>query len=302
MRFYLWFLVVVSLTGPVFSKAPEVSIRPILRGGAAPVEADNVLATPSLAKIRPHLRPIQTKGVLADNLAQALALQNLPAYVAVPQSETEAERLAFATLSPQAIGSALRPSLRPKSMVEKVMAKRRARQKGAVCGDPDLQGEAVGYVPGRINGCGIKDAISLRSVSGVPLSQHAQIDCTTAKALKTWVNKGLKPAVGSRGGGVLGLRVAAHYACRPRNNQSGAKISEHGRGRAIDISGVTLRDGSEITVLGGWGSKRDGAVLRKMHKAACGPFGTVLGPQSDRFHQDHFHFDTARYRSGAYCR
>jgi hypothetical protein len=39
-----------------------------------------------------------------------------------------------------------------------------------------------------------------------------------------------------------------------------------------------------------------------MHKAACGPFGTVLGPNSNRFHQDHFHFDTARYRSGSYCR
>jgi len=39
-----------------------------------------------------------------------------------------------------------------------------------------------------------------------------------------------------------------------------------------------------------------------MHRAACGPFGTVLGPNADRFHQDHFHFDTARHRSGPYCR
>ena len=32
------------------------------------------------------------------------------------------------------------------------------------------------------------------------------------------------------------------------------------------------------------------------------PFGTVLGPNSDRFHRDHFHFDMASYSSGAYCR
>ncbi|MEM9755898.1 MAG: extensin family protein, partial [Pseudomonadota bacterium] len=25
-------------------------------------------------------------------------------------------------------------------------------------------------------------------------------------------------------------------------------------------------------------------------------------PESDRFHQDHFHFDVADYRSGPYCR
>jgi len=28
----------------------------------------------------------------------------------------------------------------------------------------------------------------------------------------------------------------------------------------------------------------------------------VLGPEAARYHQDHFHFDTARYRSGSYCR
>jgi hypothetical protein len=42
--------------------------------------------------------------------------------------------------------------------------------------------------------------------------------------------------------------------------------------------------------------------MRRMHRGACGPFGTVLGPEADRYHQDHFHFDTARYRSGSYCR
>jgi len=30
--------------------------------------------------------------------------------------------------------------------------------------------------------------------------------------------------------------------------------------------------------------------------------GTVLGPEANRFHRDHFHFDTAEYRSGPYCR
>ncbi|MDX5403468.1 MAG: extensin family protein, partial [Rhodobacterales bacterium] len=25
-------------------------------------------------------------------------------------------------------------------------------------------------------------------------------------------------------------------------------------------------------------------------------------PESDRFHRDHFHFDTARHRNGPFCR
>jgi hypothetical protein len=39
-----------------------------------------------------------------------------------------------------------------------------------------------------------------------------------------------------------------------------------------------------------------------MHKSACGPFGTVLGPDADKYHKDHFHFDVAKHGNGAYCR
>jgi hypothetical protein len=59
---------------------------------------------------------------------------------------------------------------------------------------------------------------------------------------------------------------------------------------------------SELTVLDDWNSGREGRILREAHSSACGTFGTVLGPNSDRFHRDHFHFDVASYRSGAYCR
>jgi len=93
-----------------------------------------------------------------------------------------------------------------------------------------------------------------------------------------------------------------HYSCRPRNNQRGAKISEHGRGRAIDIGAFTLKNGVSFSVLRDWNRSKWSDELSKMHRAACGPFGTVLGPRANKYHQDHFHFDTARYRSGSYCK
>ncbi|WP_394195861.1 extensin-like domain-containing protein [Litoreibacter albidus] len=173
---------------------------------------------------------------------------------------------------------------------------------GSVCGDPSIRGEKISRIPAKMNGCGLSNGVKVTAVSGVALTQHAKIDCNTAKALKTWVDNGVKPAVGRRGGGVKSLRVVAHYACRTRNNKKGAKVSEHGRGRALDIAAINLKDGSSMTVLKGWRSAKNGPVLKKMHKAACGPFGTVLGPNANRYHQDHFHFDTARYRSGTYCR
>lgn len=214
---------------------------------------------------------------------------------AVPIATASIETVAF---TPGAVS--LRPALRPRSIAERALARRAERRKGQVCGDPDIQGDVVGFVPGRIKGCGIAEAVRVKSVSGVTLSQPATLDCSAAKALKTWTVKSAQKNLSNVGGGLASYRVAAHYACRTRNNQPGARISEHGRGKAIDISGFTLRDGSTLTVLKDWNAS--GRALKRMHKDACGTFGTVLGPNSDRFHQDHFHFDTARHRGGAYCR
>jgi len=170
-------------------------------------------------------------------------------------------------------------------------------RKGALCGDPDLRGEVLAPITGKVRGCGIKEPVRVTEVAGVRLSTPATLDCPTARALRAWVEDGLKPAVGRRG--VSELQIAAHYACRTRNNRPGAPISEHGRGRAIDIAGIRLGNGERITVLGDYRSSR---VLRQARRAACGIFGTTLGPGSDRFHNDHFHFDTARHRNGPYCR
>jgi hypothetical protein len=175
-------------------------------------------------------------------------------------------------------------------------------RRGSVCGDPRIRGEALAPIAGRINGCGLDAPVKITEVDGVRLSTAATVDCATAEALTEWVSGTVKPTVGRLGGGVASLQVFAAYSCRTRNNQSGAKISEHGRGRAIDIGAINLANGSSLTVLDHWRSADLGPLLKAMHRGACGVFGTVLGPQSDSFHQNHFHLDTARYRSGSYCR
>ena len=252
------------------------AIRPAMRG------RETVLPT---ARITPQIRPY-TRPDLAHGARTR------------PQARAEVGLFAF---SPLALAQSMRPVLRPASMVAAAEERRLARLRGQVCGDVAIQGEALGRVSGR-GACGIDSAVKVRSVAGVTLSPRATIDCRTASALKQWVERGVLPAVGSEGGGVSSLRVVSHYACRSRNNQSGARLSEHSFGRAIDIAGIRLRDGTEMTLLTDWNSADDGAQLRQMWRAACGPFGTVLGPESNRFHRDHFHFDTARYRSGPYCR
>ncbi|MDJ0640075.1 MAG: extensin family protein [Paracoccaceae bacterium] len=164
----------------------------------------------------------------------------------------------------------------------------------------DLVAQKIGSVPGR-GGCGVSNAYLVTQASGVRLTQAATLNLKTAQRLHGWLTDHAKPIIGKRGGGLVAIDVAAHYACRTRNSRPGAKLSEHAKGNAIDISAFILADGSRISVLGGWRGG-DSRVLRKLHRSACGPFGTVLGPDADRFHQDHFHFDTADHRGGAYCR
>ena len=91
-------------------------------------------------------------------------------------------------------------------------------------------------------------------------------------------------------------RTMGTYACRPMNGVSGNKLSEHGHANALDISGFHLADGRLLTVKSGWqGGAGEREFLRTVHRGACGLFTTVLGPNSNSYHADHFHLDLARH-------
>lgn len=255
----------VMLAQVALAEAPASSLRPTPRGGEAVTQP--VALAPSGTIVQPERDGPQTDARKRNGLL-----------------------------------SSLRPLFRSQKVEKAGRAQAQMRRKGAVCGDLAIQGEAIGRVSGKLSGCQIDNAVRVSSISGVALSSRAVMDCRTASALKAWTEGAAKPALSGKGGGLKSLRVAAHYACRTRNNQKGAKLSEHAKGRAIDISAFQLANGTEVSVLTGWNAQSYGKALRRMHKAACGPFGTVLGPNANRFHRDHFHFDTARYRSGTYCR
>lgn len=270
------------------SQAPEVSLRPSLR----PVAMEAPQAS----------RPQSTVAALADLESAGRVVGARVRPVGRPVSEQVLAAAALpAGLAPNRIDQSLVPWVRPEAIVEQALFKRRMLRRGAVCGDIEIQGKPIGAVAAEIPGCGAKDAVRVTSVAGVTLSQGSIMTCEMAKALKRWVSKDVETAFGRRNK-VVSLRVAAHYACRTRNNRPGARISEHGRGKAIDIAGFKLEDGTLVTVLQGWTARQTRKSMRRIWKAACGPFGTVLGPEADRYHRDHFHLDVARHRGGAYCR
>jgi hypothetical protein len=266
--------------GPMLADAPATSIRPMPR----PVVAAQVAVTETPALIRPRPRPEALLAVVTPDAAVPEVAAPAPEVVAVLRPRPRPEGLLDAPVEEIAASPT---QTKPK--------REKASKKGSVCGDPAIKGEKLATIKSKVKGCGVSEPVRVTSIDGIRLSQPATIDCDTAIALKTWVQQAMRPAFGRRE--VVELRIAAHYICRPRNNIKGNKISEHGRGKAIDIAGFIFSDGKEWTVARDYNKQ-----IRKAHKAACGIFGTTLGPGSDGYHEDHLHFDTASYRNGSYCR
>ncbi|MGR3780677.1 MAG: extensin-like domain-containing protein [Albimonas sp.] len=172
---------------------------------------------------------------------------------------------------------------------------------GGLCGDPRLLGRVQAPIDGP-GGCGIAAPVEVTHVHGVALTPPAVVNCRTARIFADWLERGpMREAPRTLGARISKVRVAASYACRPRNNRPGARMSEHGLGNAVDVGAFQLSDGREIGPLRSWGKGEAGRFLKAAWTSACGPFSTVLGPGSDGHHMDHLHFDSARRRE-AYCR
>ncbi|OAN73180.1 hypothetical protein A8B78_19005 [Jannaschia sp. EhC01] len=283
--------------------APAESLRPMARPGGTPVPSS----------VGPGAIGTAVGSAIGAAPATEAPAPTRPRGLAAlfrPQGETPAATGAVGGGSSLAITQSLRPEQRPAGLVEQVRAAatrnipsavaQPGRNTGTLCGVVGLQGDEIEPIAGRINGCGIPRAVRLRTVHGITLTTPATINCTTAQSISEWV-LAAEDIIGNTGGGMANLRVVASYACRTRNSQSGARLSEHATGNAVDIAGIGLQNGSELSVLNDWRGGNS-SIMRGLHQAACGTFGTVLGPESDRFHQDHFHFDVASYRSGSYCR
>jgi hypothetical protein len=139
----------------------------------------------------------------------------------------------------------------------------------------------------------------------VALEPAALLRCPMVHALQHWMERVVVPAAHFHlNAEVVGVKVLSSYACRPMNNVDGAFLSEHGHANAVDIGAFFLADGRTVTLKGGWeGTMPERKFLRAAHRGACSVFTTVLGPDYDRLHHDHFHLDLARHTDhGKICK
>ena len=166
----------------------------------------------------------------------------------------------------------------------------------------DLARERVGFrvLPDRTfgGGCSALGAVQLTEI-GTPVTNLGAMSCPLARQFARWVREDVRPAAERHlDSPVRRIETFGTYACR--NVNGSGRLSEHAFANAVDVSAFVLADGRRITVLDGWNGEGDARrFLRALHQAGCRRFAITLGPDANRDHRDHFHFDMGR---GPYCR
>ena len=157
-------------------------------------------------------------------------------------------------------------------------------------------------------GCRMIDTIKLMDF-GTQTTNLGAMTCPLASSFTDWARYAVAPAAKQYlGSPVIKIETMGTFNCRVVNGVNGGRsgrLSEHAFANAVDVSAFVLRDGRRVSVLNGWrGSPEERAFLRRLHQSACRRFGTVLGPDYNAAHANHFHFDMAKSMSNgtAYCR
>ena len=176
--------------------------------------------------------------------------------------------------------------------------------------------------------CGTPAPILLRSLGvdqKVELDPPATVSCDLAKALSEWIDAVQREAKKLLGSAVVKLH-ASSYACRNIYNRANPPLSQHAVANALDVSEFVLATGEHVTVREDWrnrsldsqnavrlasavaslpnlvvAARQKSEFVVKVHENACSLFGTVLGPQANKAHKDHFHLDV-KERRASLCR
>lgn len=148
--------------------------------------------------------------------------------------------------------------------------------------------------------CALLDRTQLSEAALNPAAPT--MTCPVAAALEIWIRNGLQTAAQEHlGTEVVALNHIGTVNCRRMNSSRSGPWSEHARGNAIDVRSFVLSDGRVIDIERDWNEGENGAFLKDARDAACRSFRTVLSPDYNASHSNHFHLDQGT-RWASVCR
>jgi len=145
-------------------------------------------------------------------------------------------------------------------------------------------------------GCSTINTVRLAWLRGddahLQLANMGPVTCSLAAALEGWARFGVDRAARQILGSPLArIDTFGSYSCR--NIAGSDRRSGHATANAVDIAAFVLADGHRITVKTKWseGTPAERNFLRIIRTSACRRFATVLTPDYNAAHQDHFHLE-----------
>ncbi len=155
---------------------------------------------------------------------------------------------------------------------------------------------SVAAVPASVDACSVVTPV-LVTQAGIAWNQPGVVSCGFALALDAFAREEVTPsALAHFARDVRLIRHFGTYACRREYGGEG-RWSQHAAGRAIDIAGFELSDGTSILVERDWrGAGTKSAFLHDIARRACRRFSVVLTPDSDAYHYNHIHIDTGPWK------
>ena len=142
-------------------------------------------------------------------------------------------------------------------------------------------------------------------LSDAPLTpRRPDSTCAVAAAFELWLDRSVRPAAAELVGSPLArVEHLGTYSCRRLYGRDDGPWSEHATANAIDVAAFVLEDGRRISLIADWdGGGPEAGFLRRVRNDACEVFGTVLSPDYNAAHADHFHLDQASRGFGSVCR
>lgn len=142
-------------------------------------------------------------------------------------------------------------------------------------------------------------------LDGFPYAgERPDTTCAVAAALEIWRRDSVQPAAQDiLGQDITRIEHFGSFSCRRLYGRDAGPWSEHATANAIDIAAFVLDDGTRISVVNDWDGEDDEArFLRQVRDGACESFGTVLSPDYNAAHRDHFHLDQEDRGLGGVCR
>lgn len=148
--------------------------------------------------------------------------------------------------------------------------------------------------------CGGGDMLRLEAAlrpdgTRIEIKPAPVVRCEFAESVAAWLRDEVAPRADRLGAPLRTVETYDDFECRGRNRVAAAKLSEHGKGNAVDLRSFILADGRSFRLT-------DVSVAKdfrdEIRDSACRRFTTVLGPGADAQHESHIHLDLLERNQG----